>query len=88
MSIKNKAFRLGATEFGRSKTKDKKYYVVYRGKVINFGQKGYEDFTIHKDEKRRQAYRKRHMAIKTKSGKLAYKDKMRSAYWALNLLWD
>ena len=39
MSIKNKAFRLGATEFGRSKTKDKKYYVVYRGKVINFGQK-------------------------------------------------
>ncbi len=86
-SMRDKAFNLGATEFGKSKTKNKKYYVIYRGKIINFGQKGYSDFTKHKDPKRREAYMKRHKGIKKKDGSLAYKDKSGAYFWALNLLW-
>ena len=44
----NKAINLGATDLGYSKTKNKKYFVIYNNKRINFGQKGYEDFTTHK----------------------------------------
>ena len=29
-------------------------------KVVHFGATGYSDYTIHKDEKRRSAYRARH----------------------------
>lgn len=44
----------------RSKTKNKKYAIVNpAGKVVNFGQIGFEDFTKHKDQVRRQNYLKR-----------------------------
>ena len=56
-------------------------------KLVKYGHKDYEDYTTHKDKKRRDNYRKRHMGIKTKDGKLAYKDKFQAAYWALNDLW-
>lgn len=41
-----------------SKRKDKKYAVRHptTHKLINFGQMNYEDFTKHKDEKRRQNF--------------------------------
>ena len=45
--LQKKALTLGATDFGYSKAKNKKYYVIYNGRRINFGQKGYEDFTKH-----------------------------------------
>ena len=45
----------------RSDKPGKKYDAVINGnKVISFGAKGYEDFTIHKDVKRREHYIKRH----------------------------
>jgi len=34
-------------------------------KVVHFGQKGYEDYTTHKDEGRRNAYRDRHRVYLT-----------------------
>ena len=39
-------------------TRGSKKYMTYRpdGKVVHWGQIGYEDFTKHKDEKRRQSY--------------------------------
>jgi len=44
----------------------KKYMVLnpHTNKFIHFGQMGYEDFTKHKDEKRRQNYLKRTAGIK------------------------
>lgn len=45
------------------------------------------DYTIHKDKDRRWRYRQRHGQIRTKQGKLAYKDKTRPAYWSWTLLW-
>jgi hypothetical protein len=86
--LHDKALKLGASDFGYSKNKNKKYFVVYDGKTVNFGQKGYSDFTKHKDPQRRKAYRQRHGVIKTKEGKLAYKDKNQPAYWSWNLLWS
>ena len=39
----------------------KKYDAVFNAeKIISFGAAGYEDFTIHKDNKRRENYIKRH----------------------------
>ena len=40
----------------------KKYQATANNRTISFGQKGYEDFTMHGDESRRQSYIKRHGA--------------------------
>ena len=44
-------------------------------KKIGFGDKNYEDFTQHKDEKRRKSYLARAKGIKNKQGELTWKDK-------------
>ena len=36
MTLKQKALGFGASEFGESKVKDKRFYVVYNGKKIKF----------------------------------------------------
>jgi hypothetical protein len=51
-------------------------------KLVRFGQQGAQDFTMHKNEKRRASYRARHGAIKDKSGKPAIKNKLSAAYWS------
>lgn len=49
-----------------STRKDKKYMVRNpEGKFIHFGQMLYEDYTKHKDEKRRDLFRRRNNAWKT-----------------------
>jgi hypothetical protein len=41
----------------RSRAKNKKYAIVSpEGKVVNFGQMGYEDFTKHNDPVRRMRF--------------------------------
>ena len=37
--MEQKARRLGASEFGLSDRKDKRFYVVYDNKIIHFGLK-------------------------------------------------
>ena len=45
----------------KSNKPEKKYYIVTKSeKKIYFGASGYEDFTIHKDEERKQRYIDRH----------------------------
>lgn len=56
-------------------------------KLIRYGHVDYEDFTTHKDPKRRENFRKRFRGILTADGKPAYKDKWQAAYWAYNDLW-
>lgn len=44
----------------RSKAKNKKYAIINpNGKIINFGQMGYQDFTLHQDPIRRLHYLQR-----------------------------
>lgn len=50
-------------------------------KTIHFGAKGYEDFTMHKDKKRRASFRARHRCDTDKPNKLT------ARYWACEELW-
>ena len=53
--------------------------------IIHFGDNRYEDYSKHRDEKRRQNYLSRAKAIKNKKGDLTYKDKNSANYWAVKL---
>ena len=57
-------------------------------KKIGFGDKNYQDFTQHKDEKRRQSYLARAKGIKNKEGKLTWKDKNSANYYSVKFLWN
>jgi hypothetical protein len=47
----------------------KKYYIITESnKKVYFGQAGASDFTIHKDEQRKQRYIDRHKKNESKSG--------------------
>ena len=53
-----------------SNSKNKKFVATFsigddKTKRVHFGHSDYEDFTIHKDETRRDSYRKRHHTGKT-----------------------
>lgn len=67
---------------------DKKYAVTIfdtkRGtsKTIKFGAKGYEDYTIHKNDKRRLAYDKRHSVREDWSNPLT------AGFWSKWILWN
>jgi hypothetical protein len=50
-------------EIKRSKLPTKKFDAILDGKkVVSFGQRGASDFTIHKDEQRKDRYIQRHRA--------------------------
>jgi hypothetical protein len=57
-------------------------------KLIHFGHSRYQDFTQHKDEKRRASYLKRAKGIKNKQGNLTWKDKNTKNYWSVHYLWN
>lgn len=63
----NKAKDLGAVSLDYSTRKNNKYMVkLSDGKKVHFGSPKYEDFLIHKDEKRRDKYLARAKKIKDK----------------------
>lgn len=68
-----------------SDKKNKKYMILTPDKkVISFGQMGYQDYTKHKDEIRRQRYLDRATKIKGN-----WKNNKYSANsLSVNLLWD
>ena len=73
----------------KSDRKNKKFKVLTpNGNIIHFGQKGYEDFTQHKDEKRRRSYCKRSAGIKDKNGKLTKNNKESANYYSRKFLWE
>lgn len=49
-------------------------------KTIHYGDKNYEDFTQHKDKKRRASFRARHKCDEAK-------DKTTARFWACKDLW-
>ena len=68
----------------------KKMVLVKRGdkvKLVHFGQKGYQDFTQHKDPARRKNYLARSGGIRGKGGKLTANDPFSANYWARKELW-
>ena len=69
----------------RSPRLDKKYAIVTpTGMRIDFGAKGYSDFTKHKDEARKKNYISRHAINEDFSPKGMYT----AGWWARWLLWN
>ena len=51
-------------------------------KTIHFGAKKYSDFTIHKDEERKQRYLNRHKKNEN------WNDPLTASFYATNILWN
>jgi hypothetical protein len=70
----------------QSPLKTKKYTVVVtdgnKQKTINFGAKGYEDYTIHKNNERKYRYIDRHKKNED------WQDPFTAGFWALHTLWN
>ena len=74
MNLKKKAISLGATDFGVSTVSNKRYYVIYNNKKINFGSKTGSTFIDHHDEAKKDAQSaKEQQMVNTSSHKLALK---------------
>ena len=78
--VMKKAKELHLNPIQLSTRKDKKYMVSDGKKLIHFGQMGYEDYTKHHDEKRRELFRKR-------NNKWATAEKYSPAWLSYYLLW-
>ena len=65
-------------------------YVMKDGKkrILHFGDSTMEDFTQHKDEKRRKSYLARSGGIRNKAGKLTKDDKNSANFWSRKVLWN
>ena len=64
-----------------------KYYIITKSeKKIYFGQANASDFTIHKDEERKQRYIKRHEKNESKFWNKSGIDT--ASFWARFLLWN
>lgn len=70
----------------KSDKPNKKFFIITSsGKKIYFGQAGYEDYTIHKDPKRKELYIKRH----SKMGENWERSGIDTAgFWSRWLLWN
>jgi hypothetical protein len=64
--------------------KHKYFIITANGHKVNFGAKGYEDYTIHKDPERKQRYLNRHKGREdwTKKGIDT------KGFWSKWLLWN
>jgi hypothetical protein len=72
----------------KSPKKEKKYRVTFRteGRHVDFGQKGYSDYTIHKDRDRMKRYIGRHAHMGENWG--AVTGKYTAGFWSRWLLWS
>ena len=70
----------------KSKKSEKKFEAVVEGKkTIPFGQKGYSDYTLHKDPERKDRYIKRHAGM----GETWTKDGIKTqGFYARWILWN
>jgi hypothetical protein len=83
----DKALNLGATDFGKSNNKTKRFYVIYQNKKINFGSKYGSTFIDHQNQNLLRNWKARHSKIIRGDGVPFYKIKSSPEYWAWNLLW-
>jgi len=81
----------------KSTRKNKKYMVLINEDWVHFGDSDYEDYTIHKDKKRKENYIKRHTAHRRdrtahRRDRPALSNNWKNinspAFWSLNLLWN
>jgi hypothetical protein len=81
VEVQRIASKYGIRNVMQSTKKDKKYMVAGpSGKMVHFGQKGYADFTGHKDPIRRANFQRRNAKWKTAP-------KLSPAWLSYHLLW-
>jgi len=69
-----------------SPKKEKKFRAIFRnGRHVDFGQKGYSDYTLHKDAVRMKRYLNRHRGMGETWG---VKGIQTPGFWARWLLWS
>ena len=88
--LKKRAMKLDSDiiDLKRSTRKTKKWMVIHKdGSKTHFGASSHEDYTIHKDKKRRDSYRARHSKILLKDGRPAYTVKGTPGFYSWFLLW-
>jgi hypothetical protein len=86
--LRDKALKLGASDFGESKLKSKRFYVVYDGKKINFGSAVGKTFYDHQDSKKKDAWIARHSKVLNKEGEKVINLKSSPSFWAAKILWN
>lgn len=86
-AAKARARELGLPEPFSSGRAGYKLYVVWQGRTIHFGARGYSDYLMHGDDRRRQNYRTRHRAILMGDGTPAYRNRDSPAYYSWHILW-
>jgi uncharacterized membrane protein (UPF0182 family) len=71
----------------KSDKPDKKYYIITKdNKKVYFGSAGMSDYTIHKDEARKQRYINRHKTNETKYWNKSGVDT--ASFWSRFYLWE
>jgi hypothetical protein len=74
--------------YEKSTRKDKKWMSkLPDGKIVHWGDPNMEDYTEHKNDKRREAYRKRAEGILLKDGTRAIDKKYSPAWFAYYITW-
>jgi hypothetical protein len=72
-----------------STRKDKKWTVTTPdGENVHFGAAGSSDFTLHKDEERKESYIARHRPREAQFWTTRRANLARPSYWARQLLWE
>ena len=83
----NKAIELGASQFGLSDVINKRFYVIYNDRKINFGSRNGSTFIDHQDEMKRRNWYLRHSKIRDKTGEFVIYKKTSPSFWSANILW-
>lgn len=65
-----------------------KLMVQVGGEWIHFGASAYDDFTTHKDERRRANYCARASGIRDAKGRVAGNNPSSPNFYSMRLLWD
>ena len=86
-TLKIKALRHGASDFGISHVNNKRFYVIYNNHIINFGSDIGNTYIDHYDNKNRIAWFARHSKIKNKNGEYVINLKSSPSYWSHIILW-
>lgn len=66
----------------KSPIRTKKWRVIGPGYTVDFGARGYSDYTMHKDKLRKQRYIIRHASREN------WKDPKTAGFWSRWLLWE
>jgi hypothetical protein len=91
VSYNGQSYEIGKPS--RATQSGKKYQVVVRNKstgqkkTVAFGAKGYTDYLVHRDSKRRKNFQKRFAGIKLKDGTRAKDNPFSPAYHATRSNW-